>query len=667
MATFKHISSKNANYGDAEKYLTFAHDEFTMKPTLDADGRLVPREDYRISTLNCGEEDFAVACMRSNLRYGKNQKREDVKSHHYIISFDPRDGPDNGLTVDKAQELGERFCREQFPGHQAIVCTHPDGHNHSGNIHVHIVINSLRIENVPLLPYMDRPADTKAGCKHRCTDAAMEYFKSEVMELCHEAGLYQIDLLNGSANRVSGAMSGQSLLIEVTISSSVYGDVVQRIYIDLVYRNTNPDFRFESSELTKVYGDEDFTVAAIGAAEGSSVTYRSGDETVATVDSSGKVHIVGAGSTRITAISAETADYQETEASYMLRVERRQVEIPDADTTVFVYNGMEQTYRLAAGEDYTITGSLTQTNANEAGYPIIVSLKDKANTKWANSEDDTADKTYRFVIRKADAAVTAMDRNAHVGDTVPVLPTQPVKSTDYIVSGLFGDDILTGTVLLDYADTPDMNKPGETAIRITGTLTGENYNVTYVPGKLIVTHSAASCDHVWDSGKVTTPATCTEKGVKTYTCTKDSSHTKTEEIPAQGHDPVQHEAKAPTCTESGWEAYETCSRCDYTTYKEKAALGHDLEYHPAKAATTAAEGNTEYWYCKACGKYFSGKEGAKEISQADTVIARLKEDPKSPQTGDTSNLALWFALLLMSSAAAIGATVAVGKKRTTEN
>ena len=203
MATFKHISSKNANYGDAEKYLTFAHDEFTMKPTLDADGRLVPREDYRISTLNCGEEDFAVACMRSNLRYGKNQKREDVKSHHYIISFDPRDGPDNGLTVDKAQELGERFCREQFPGHQAIVCTHPDGHNQSGNIHVHIVINSLRIENVPLLPYMDRPADTKAGCKHRCTDAAMEYFKSEVMELCHGAGLYQIDLLNGSANRVT--------------------------------------------------------------------------------------------------------------------------------------------------------------------------------------------------------------------------------------------------------------------------------------------------------------------------------------------------------------------------------------------------------------------------------------------------------------------------------
>ena len=203
MATFKHISSKNADYGAAEQYLTFEHDEFTMKPTLDENGRLMLREDYRIATLNCGDEDFAVACMRSNLRYGKNQKREDVKNHHYIISFDPRDAVDNGLTVDRAQALGEEFCRKQFPGHQAIVCTHPDGHNHSGNIHVHIVINSLRIEEVPLLPYMDRPADTRAGCKHRCTDAAMEYFKAEVMELCHRENLYQIDLLHGSKSRIT--------------------------------------------------------------------------------------------------------------------------------------------------------------------------------------------------------------------------------------------------------------------------------------------------------------------------------------------------------------------------------------------------------------------------------------------------------------------------------
>ena len=203
MATFKHISSKNADYGAAEQYLTFEHDEFTMKPTLDGNGQIVPRTGYLISSLNCDGEDFAIACMRSNLKYGKNQKREDVKSHHYIISFDPRDAADNGLSVDRAQQLGEQFCKEHFPGHQALVCTHPDGHNHSGNIHVHIVINSLRIAEVPLLPYMERPADTREGCKHRCTDAAMEYFKAEVMEMCHRENLYQIDLLHGSKNRVT--------------------------------------------------------------------------------------------------------------------------------------------------------------------------------------------------------------------------------------------------------------------------------------------------------------------------------------------------------------------------------------------------------------------------------------------------------------------------------
>ena len=203
LATFKHISFKNVDYSAAEAYLTFEHDEFTMKPTLDENGRLIPREDYRISTLNCGDEDFAIACLRANLRYGKNQKREEVKSHHYIISFDPKDVPDHGLTVDLAQQLGEEYCKNHFPGHQAIVCTHPDGHNGSGNVHVHIVINSLRIMEVPFMPYMDRPCDTQPGMKHRCTNAAMEYFRSEVMEMCYDAGLYQIDLLNGSRTRIT--------------------------------------------------------------------------------------------------------------------------------------------------------------------------------------------------------------------------------------------------------------------------------------------------------------------------------------------------------------------------------------------------------------------------------------------------------------------------------
>ena len=203
MATLKHIASKNADYGAAERYLTFEHDEFTGKEVRDADGHLVPRSDYRMDTVLCGGEDFAIASMKANLRFRKNDHKGDVKSHHYILSFDPRDATDNGLTVDRAQALGLQFCKDHFPGHQAIVVTHPDGHNHSGNIHTHIVINSLRIEDVPRMPYMDRACDTKAGMKHRVTAPFFRYLRSEVMELCQREGLYQIDLLSGSKNRIT--------------------------------------------------------------------------------------------------------------------------------------------------------------------------------------------------------------------------------------------------------------------------------------------------------------------------------------------------------------------------------------------------------------------------------------------------------------------------------
>ena len=128
-----------------------------------------------------------------------------MKTHHYIISFDPRDAADNGLTMEKAQALGLKFCEENFPGHPAIVCTHPDGHNHSGNIHVRIMIGSIRTREVERKPYMQKTRDWREGMKHSSTAQTMRHLRVEVMELCESAGLYQIDLLNGSKERVSEA------------------------------------------------------------------------------------------------------------------------------------------------------------------------------------------------------------------------------------------------------------------------------------------------------------------------------------------------------------------------------------------------------------------------------------------------------------------------------
>ena len=205
MATLKHISSKNSDYTAIEAYLVYQHDAFTGKQLLDEQGRPKLRESYLLDTLECGDFSFATACLLANRKYGKNTQHGDIKSHQYIISFDPRDAADNGLTMEKAQALGLKFCEENFPGHPAIVCTHPDGHDHSGNIHVHIVIGSIRTREVECKPYMQKPRDWREGMKHSSTAQTMRHLRVEVMELCEGAGLYQIDLLNGSKERVSEA------------------------------------------------------------------------------------------------------------------------------------------------------------------------------------------------------------------------------------------------------------------------------------------------------------------------------------------------------------------------------------------------------------------------------------------------------------------------------
>ena len=205
MATLKHIASKNSDYAAIEAYLVYQHDAFTGKQLLDEQGRPKLRESYLLDTLECGDFSFATACLLANRKYGKNTQHGDIKSHQYIISFDPRDAADNGLTMEKAQALGLKFCEENFPGHPAIVCTHPDGHNHSGNIHVHIVIGSIRTREVERKPYMQKPRDWREGMKHSSTAQTMRHLRVEVMELCEGAGLYQIDLLNGSKERVSEA------------------------------------------------------------------------------------------------------------------------------------------------------------------------------------------------------------------------------------------------------------------------------------------------------------------------------------------------------------------------------------------------------------------------------------------------------------------------------
>ena len=203
MAILKHIASKNADYGEAERYLIFQHDEYTQKPILDENGHMLIREEYYLDGINCDPFTFAAECQETNAYFHKNQSYNEIKSHHYIISFDPKDRDEHGLTGELAQQLGVEYAKENFPGHQALVCTHTDGHNGSGNIHVHIVINSIRKYDTEPQPYMEFDRDSKAGYKHHLSDRYRIYLKQKVMDMCTAYGLNQVDLLTPAERKLS--------------------------------------------------------------------------------------------------------------------------------------------------------------------------------------------------------------------------------------------------------------------------------------------------------------------------------------------------------------------------------------------------------------------------------------------------------------------------------
>ena len=203
MAILKHIASKNANYGEAQRYLLFQYDEHTKKPILDKNGELIPRKEYYIDGINCDPFSFDLECKELNAQYHKNQNFDEIKSHHYILSFDPKDAEEHGLTGEKAQQLGLEYAQKNFPGHLALVCTHTAGNNQSRNIHVHIVINSLRKYDVEHQTFMERPCDARAGYKHHLTPSYLIYLKRSLMHICHREHLHQVDLLSPVEKKIT--------------------------------------------------------------------------------------------------------------------------------------------------------------------------------------------------------------------------------------------------------------------------------------------------------------------------------------------------------------------------------------------------------------------------------------------------------------------------------
>ena len=205
-------------------------------------------------------------------------------------------------------------------------------------------------------------------------------------------------------------------------------------------------------------------------------------------------------------------------ASVSVTIDRQPVKVPKADATVFTYDGEKKTYTIAANDNYTVANA-EQMNAGT--YTVTVTLKDTKNSVW-NDETDTV-KEFPFVIAPAKVTVTIKDKSAYVGSkTAPDL-SNPEKDKDYTISGLIGEDTLTGSVKLKYNPaTPDMTKVSDTTqiVNNGSTLANSNYDVTYVDGKLTVTYRPSSGGSSSGSSTVKTETTKNDDGSTTKTETK---------------------------------------------------------------------------------------------------------------------------------------------------
>ena len=259
-------------------------------------------------------------------------------------------------------------------------------------------------------------------------------------------------------------------------------------------------------------------------------------------------------------------------ASVSVTIARQPVDVPKADATAFTYDGEKKTYTIAANDNYTIANA-EQTDAGT--YTVTVTLKDTENFVW-NDKTDAA-KGYTFVIAPAKVTVTIKDKSAYVGSkTAPDL-SNPEKDKDYTISGLIGEDTLTGSVKLKYNPaTPDLTKVNDmTQIVNNGsTLANSNYDVTYVDGKLTVTYRPSSGGSSSGSSTVKTETTKNDDGSTTKTETKkdgtvietttgkDGSVTKTETKAETKPDGTKAETKSETVTNKDGSKVESETRTE---------------------------------------------------------------------------------------------------------
>lgn len=285
-----------------------------------------------------------------------------------------------------------------------------------------------------------------------------------------------------------------------------------------------------------------------------------------------------------------------TPESVGVTIAKAKVEIPAADPTQFTYSGKEQTYTLAASGLYTVEGNVRKSAGT---HTVTVTLKDAENYVW--SDNTATAKTFDFAIAEAQVTVTAKDKSAYTYDAAPDL-SKPGLDKDYTVSGLIGEDKLTTAPTLAYDPaTPDMTRTGDAAkIVASGASAGENYEITYVDGKLtlsvrpITSPTTTKTETIMNpDGSVTKAETKPDGMVTEITTNKDGSTTKTETRPDGSSKTEVKDASGSTGTvktdENGQTTAETTlsSKAVEDAKKNGEAVKVPIEVEASRDSNTA--------------------------------------------------------------------------------
>ena len=186
----------------------------------------------------------------------------------------------------------------------------------------------------------------------------------------------------------------------------------------------------------------------------------------------------------------KSTNYNDIILTVNISAENKRIPAVTAPTAnALTYNGAKQAL-VTAGK--TTGGTMLYRLGDSKWSEQIPTAKNAGKyTVWykvqGNAEyADMAEQSLTVTIAKKAVTVTALDKSAYTGSTAPDL-SSPEADKDYKMEGLVGADTLSGTVILTYEQTPDMSKTGKTVINITGRLSNDNYEITYIPGTLTVT------------------------------------------------------------------------------------------------------------------------------------------------------------------------------------